>query len=222
MQNFNTTLNTDVRDDTFLRNIALSVARNMAGANVPKEHLLPILGLTDEEFELIAEDPQFERYVEQFHQELVNNGFSFEAKSRILAEDLLPIAYEMASSITTPAPVRAKMIENLVEWGNLKPKSNVSTLPGGAAFSISINLPGSTGPTEKVITVTSEAKDEEKQGEIGQKTRKKGVSPQKSAIIPKDDAIKPMPVRTEEMKEKLFGLFDEGDDYVYAGDDVNL
>jgi hypothetical protein len=83
------------------------------------------------------------------------NGFSFAAKSRILAEDLLPTAYHMVKDPDVPAAVRAKIIENFVEWGDLKPKNNaIST--AGPGFSITINLPNTANSAQKTIVLEAE------------------------------------------------------------------
>lgn len=72
-------------------------------------------GLTQTEYDQIAANPQYKRYLEAYTTELKENGFSFAAKSRVLAEDLLPVAYHMAKDPDVPAATRAKMIENLVD-----------------------------------------------------------------------------------------------------------
>lgn len=131
-----------VRADQFLRSLALSVARNRVGANRPIAEVLTAEGVTEQEFIVLADNPQFKRYVEAYTADLKENGFSFSAKSKVLAEDLLPVAYHMARDEETPAAVRAKIIENLVEWADLKPKKTVDTAQGNNGYSITINIPG--------------------------------------------------------------------------------
>jgi hypothetical protein len=133
--------------DNTLRDLAMAVARNNVGAMRPLQEVAASEGITLQEYSEIAKNPMFLRYVDIYSTELQENGFSFSAKSRILAEDLLPVAYHMARDVDVPAAVRMKAIENLVEWGDLKPKAAAST-QAGAGFSITINIPDpNTGKT---------------------------------------------------------------------------
>jgi hypothetical protein len=208
--------------DTQLRTIALAFARNKLGANVAVEQLLPALGIEEDEYEILAENPQFERYVEAYTAELQENGFSFAAKARILAEDLLPDAYKMAKDREISPAVRAKMIENLVEWGDLKPKNNTNLAAPGAGFSITINLPGGQ---QHVLKDVNTVENDEKPAKKAKKSPKTLENkPEKALEIPVlDDVVVPKiaQIDTEAVKNKLSELFDEGDDYVYAGDDVH-
>jgi hypothetical protein len=208
--------------DTQLRTIALAFARNKLGANVAVEQLLPALGIEEDEYEILAENPQFGRYVEAYTAELQENGFSFAAKARILAEDLLPDAYKMAKDREISPAVRAKMIENLVEWGDLKPKNNANLAAPGAGFSITINLPGGQQHVLKDVNTVENDEKVVKKAKKSSKTLEN--KPEKALEIPVlDDVVVPKiaQIDTEAVKNKLSQLFDEGDDYVYAGDDVH-
>jgi hypothetical protein len=130
--------------DALLRSVALAIARNQVGQQRPITELLPSEGITQQEYDDLSKNPQFKQYVDAYAKELTESGFSFAAKSRVLAEDLLPMAYKMAKDGDVPAPVRAKMIENLVEWGDLKPRKDVALGQVGSGFSITINIPDSS------------------------------------------------------------------------------
>ena len=128
------------------------------GAKLPIHSVIAGEGLTQTEYDQIAANPQFQRYLEAYTNELRDNGFSFSAKSRVLAEDLLPTAYHMAKDPDVPAATRAKMIENLVDWGDLKPKtSGIST--AGPGFSITINLPSTPNSAPKTLVLEAEAQE---------------------------------------------------------------
>jgi hypothetical protein len=159
------------------------------GAQLPIHGVIAGEGLTQTEYDQIAANPQFQRYLEAYTTELRENGFSFAAKSRVLAEDLLPVAYHMAKDPDVPAATRAKMIENLVDWGDLKPK-NSSNSTAGPGFSITINIP-TVGQTP-AKTIVLEAENAE--------------NPQKT-------------LENAEITEKYQISLAEPDDYVYAGDD---
>jgi hypothetical protein len=149
-----------VSDDNVLRDLAMAVARNNVGANHPLQQVVASEGLTLSDYQDIAKNPQFIRYVDGFTNDLKENGFSFAAKARVLAEDLLPHTYHMAKDTDTPAAVRMKAIENLVEWGDLKPKNN-QTMQNGPGFSITISLPDPSGSKTHSITVDHPDQSEE-------------------------------------------------------------
>lgn len=134
-------MHSEIYADTMLRSVALSVARNQVGANRPMQEVLSSEGITTQQYSKIANNPMYKRYLDNYVRELQDSGFSFAAKCKVLAEDLLPIAYAMARDPDVPPATRAKMVENLVDWADLKPKSNVQVNAGGSGFSISFNFP---------------------------------------------------------------------------------
>ena len=169
--------------DNTLRDLAMAVARNNVGAMRPLQEVAASEGITLQEYSEIAKNPMFLRYVDIYSVEMQESGFSFSAKSRILAEDLLPTAYHMAKDADVPAAVRMKAIENLVEWGDLKPKASANP-QSGPGFSITINIPDpNTGKNQSITLEHNNAAFEPTQA---------------------------IPVM----------LFEEGDEYEYAGDDV--
>lgn len=146
-------MNQNVSADTNLRELALTIARNEVGANVPLSEVLANECLSADEYEKIAKNPVFAQYLKQIKAELVENGFSFASKCRVLAEDLLANAYRMAKDDDTPAAVRLRALENLVDWGDLKPKTAFSGA-NGPGYSIVINLPGvGAGASATQVTI---------------------------------------------------------------------
>ena len=186
--------------DAELRAVAIAVARNNVGARRPEHEIAASEGITNAEFDQIKQNPQFKSYLEAYERDLRENGFSFAAKSRVLAEDLLPDAYFLAKDSNIPPAVRVKMIENLVEWAELKPKKDQGQIAVGSGFSITINLPDSdqNGPknAEKLVI------DHEEIAEIVEMAENE----------PEIDEKRP--------KLSLKNLFDEDEGYEYAGDDV--
>jgi hypothetical protein len=140
-----------VRADLFIQSLALSVARNQVGAALPIGQVLKSEGLTLTEYQDIEANPIYQAYLTRYVGELTESGFSFESKCRVLAEDLLPSFYHMARDPDIPAPVRAKVVENLVKWANLEPKTDVK-VGSGTGFSINIVLPGENGGGSTTIT----------------------------------------------------------------------
>lgn len=148
-----------IHADHLLRSVALAIARNAVGAMRPEHEIAASEGITVQELQAISSNPQFKQYVDAFTKELRESGFSFAAKCRVLAEDLLPNAYHMVKDPDVPAAVRAKVIENLVEWADLKPKRDTGVATQGAGFSITINLPTAAqiaqGKTSEIVEVVT-------------------------------------------------------------------
>lgn len=189
-------MHSSIHADQLLRELALSIARNSVGAMRPTHEIVAGEGLTQTEYDQIAANPQFQRYVDMYVKELKDSGFSFSAKARVLAEDLLPTLYHMAKDLDTPAAVRRQAITDIVEWAELKPKTN-QIAQTGPGFSITINLPsvGNSAPQTLVL----------------------------EAETPKNDDFEALtgdfelPFAEKVHKTPLFLAEDEN--YVYAGDD---
>lgn len=186
-------MHSSINADQLLRGLALAVARNEVGAQRPIDEVIAGEGLTRTEFANISANPMYKRYVESYVTDLKENGYSFAAKSKVLAEDLLPVAYHMARDDDVPAAVRAKLIENLVEWADLKPKRNVEAT-SGPSYGISIVINGTTATTVSAQPHTIEA-------------------------IP-SEAIINLPAAPEKAPSAI--VFDEPDSYEYAGEDHYL
>jgi hypothetical protein len=92
--------------------------------------------------------------------------------------------------------VRAKILENLVDWGDLKPK-NTANSSAGPGFSITINIPTVGQTPAKTIVLEAE------NAENLQKTSKFDEDEIKMLGLPRKQEIS----------------LAEGDDYEYAGDD---
>jgi len=200
-------MHSGIHADAELRAVAIAVARNNVGAKRPEHEVAASEGITDAELIEIKRNPQFKRYLEAYERDLRENGFSFSAKSRVLAEDLLPDAYFLARDKNIPPAVRVKMIENLVEWGELKPKKDQGQLAVGSGFSITINLPDSDQKVheEREIVIEHDEIDEKTPDLVLEQLEKPENEPK---------------TVEKEPKLSLKNLFDEDEEYEYAGDDV--
>jgi hypothetical protein len=122
--------------------LALALARNQVGEKLPIADVLHMQNITEAQAETYLNDPMFVAAVKRMAKELTENGFSFEAKCRILAEAVLKTAYSIVQDDEAPSAVRMKGIENLVEWGGLKPKNtNNQNNAAGPGFTIQIVVP---------------------------------------------------------------------------------
>lgn len=123
-----------------LRLLALAVARNRVGPDDPVEEVLAREGVTPEEFSNLLSDQVFTRHVKAFVTELTEKGFSFTAKCRVLAEDVVHELYHLARDADVPAAARVKAVENLVDWGGLAQKAAQTTAGGPGAYQLVINF----------------------------------------------------------------------------------
>lgn len=173
-------MHSSIHSDQLLRELALSIARNSVGAMLPIHQIVAGEGLTQTEYDQIAANPQFQRYVDMYVKELKDTGFSFSAKARVLAEDLLPTLYHMAKDSDVPAAVRRQAITDIVEWAELKPKTN-QIAQTGPGFSITINIPSVGNTPQQAIVLEAVAT------EIEEITPKLVENEQKTAIFLAED-----------------------------------
>lgn len=207
-----------VRADVFLKSLALAVARNEVGAARPIAEVLKTEGIQLAEYQDIEQNPTFQSYLSKYTQELKESGFSFEAKCKLLAEDMLPGFYHLGRDPDTPAPVRAKVMEQLVKWANLEPKNDIA-LGGNAGFSINIVLPGDTSGETTTIT----ANIQQNQPTEDTDSESEAIDAEFSEITDNETVQEPSdtPQRTLQSTNDLLAIFfDETEDYEYAGDDV--
>lgn len=204
-----------VRADLFLKSLALSVARNTVGANLDIQEVLKSEGIQLVEYQDIEKNSTYQGYLSKYKQELVDSGFSFEAKCRVLAEDMLPGFYSLGRDPDTPAAVRAKVMEQMVKWANLEPKNDIA-LGGNAGFSINIVLPSDSGGEPTTITA-----------EIQPKEVASGSEDEQDALEGEFDSVSDEQDESESLEQPqmlgsdiLSAFFDESEDYQYAGDDV--
>jgi len=207
-----------VRADVFLKSLALAVARNEVGASRPIAEVLKTEGIQLVEYQEIEQNPTFQSYLSKYTQELKESGFSFEAKCKLLAEDMLPGFYHLGRDPDTPAPVRAKVMEQLVKWANLEPKNDIA-LGGNAGFSINIVLPGESSGEKTTIT----ANIQQNQPTEDTDSESEAIDAEFSEIADNEAVQEPSnaPKLIPQSPNDLLAIFfNETEDYEYAGDDV--
>ena len=188
-------MHNSIAADQLLRELAISVARNNVGAMRPIAEIVAAEGLTQTEYDAIAVNPTFQRYVDAFTKEFRDNGYSLQAKARILVEDLMASLYHDVKDKDQPLAARAKVFDTMVSIADAIPKNNQNVV-AGPGFSITFNLTG------------------------GSQTVAKGVPEGLSDV---EDAVEITPEMLENgQKTADFHVpttFAEPDDYEYAGDD---
>lgn len=91
----------------------------------------------------LIQNPLFLKQLEGYKQELEASGMSFRMKARVLAEDLLPEAYDIAKDPAYPAAVRADMIQWMTKIADLEPvKANGKDVAQTGGFSLQILFAG--------------------------------------------------------------------------------
>ena len=137
-----------------LQSLAMALARNEVGPKLPIRDVLAAEGVSESFADTALTDPIFQNLLKKYKVELTENGFSFQAKCRVIAEDVLSTHYAIIQDKDVPAAVRVKAIENVVKWGDLEPSTAMANKNTGPMFSIKISLPQ---PNASTIHVNAEA-----------------------------------------------------------------
>ena len=145
-------MHNSIAADQLLRELAISVARNNVGAMRPVAEIAAAEGLTQTEYDAIAVNPAFQRYVDAFTKEFRDNGYSLQAKARILVEDLMASLYHDVKDKDQPLAARAKVFDTMVSIADAIPKNNQNVV-AGPGFSITFNL---SGGSQTITKSTSE------------------------------------------------------------------
>lgn len=91
--------------------------------------------------------------VQQYVDEFQSTGLTFRLKASVQASQLLDTLWEMVHDEEVSSTTRLEAIRSVVKWAGLEPSN---TKPSDTpAFSLVINLPGSTEP----VTLTAERVD---------------------------------------------------------------
>ena len=91
----------------------------------------------------LIQNPLFVKQLEDYKRELEASGMSYRMKARVLAEDLLPEAYDIARDTSYPAAVRADMIQWMTKIADLEPaKSSGKDVAQVGGFSLQILFAG--------------------------------------------------------------------------------
>ena len=139
-----------VNQEIDTQSLALEVARNQVGMRLPVAELLTQLGVDEETFLQLAQNPLFKKQVNAYKKELEDNGVSFQLKAKIQAEEMLKRGWQLVHDSDTPPAVAVKQIENTVRWAGLDNKTqDVQSV--GSGFSIVINIPNASSPQEKTV-----------------------------------------------------------------------
>lgn len=140
-----------------LQSLALAIARNNVGEQLPISQVLAREHYTQAQYDQLLQDTLFTNLVESYELELVEKGFSFMAKNKVAAEDGIRDMYRLLKDPDTPAAVKVKIHENFVANSGLAPKPTAAgglNGEGGAGIVINITAPAGYNPQIKIAPVT--------------------------------------------------------------------
>lgn len=90
----------------------------------------------------LMESPGFTKLLARVSAEVRESGLSFRMKARVIAEDLLPHAHEMATDPRMSAAVRADLIKWAAKVAALEPKEGKEDGKQGGGLNLSITFAG--------------------------------------------------------------------------------
>lgn len=100
-------------------------------------------GISEDEWDLIRNDPTFLADLQRAVDMLKEEGMSFRFKAKLQAEEMLKTNWRMVHDPNTPPAVRADLIKATMRWAQYDTPPSAQQLPPGAGFSININFAGS-------------------------------------------------------------------------------
>lgn len=138
-----------------IQSLALAIARNNVGEQVPVSQVLAREHYTQAQYDQLLTDKVFTNLIESYELELIEKGFSFMAKNKVAAEDGIRDMYRLLKDPDTPAAVKVKIHENFVANSGLVPKVQAGTALGGeGGAGIIINITAPPGYTAAVSKTT--------------------------------------------------------------------
>lgn len=136
--------------------IALAVARNYLGMQLPLTELLESLGLSPYTMSALLSNDEFGKLVCKYRRELEEDNEGIRLKSAIALEACIPQLYRLVHDHETPPTVVVQGFKALAETAGVT-KQDAKT-PAGPGFTINIDLSGMrelTTAAERAIEVSA-------------------------------------------------------------------
>ena len=108
----------------------------------PPEEVFARYNYSEERARELLSDPSFEKMLARIAAEIRESGLTFRTKARIMAEELLPQAFEMATDPFTSSAVRADLIKWSAKVSGLEPKDKDDGRTAGGGLTLSITFAG--------------------------------------------------------------------------------
>lgn len=107
-------------------------------------------GYSPEQAADLLESPAFMLLMQQAQKEVLENGISFRTKAKLIANELLPYAHDIATDPLQSAAVRASLIQWTVKIAGLEPKEMKDDGKSGSGLTLSIQFSGM--PPQQVVS----------------------------------------------------------------------
>lgn len=91
-----------------------------------ESEILERYNVSPDQYSKLKKTPAFNQQIVDYRAEIKEKGLSFKAKAKIMAEDLLNHAYDMARDSGTSAQVRLDTIKFVTKVADLEPKETKS------------------------------------------------------------------------------------------------
>lgn len=124
-------------DDPSLIGFPPTLPIELALAETPRNELLTAYGIGPVEWDVLRENPVFQKAVADAVEMMQREGMSFRAKARMQAEALLETSWAIIHAKDTPSPVKADLIKSTWKVAGVEPKETLAAI---APLQIVINL----------------------------------------------------------------------------------
>jgi hypothetical protein len=150
----------DLAKETFVdeHELALQLARNALGMQLPVEEVLDRLGIAPAELIQLSKSNNFREMVKSYRSELEKDGEGIRLKSAVALEHSIKRLYRLIHDVETPANVVVQGVKQLADMAGVS-KPEVQNVATGAGFVVNIDLSGLTDtpkPQKVVIDATKE------------------------------------------------------------------
>lgn len=127
----------------------------------PPEEVFARYQLTVEAAKELIASPPFNEMLVRIEAEVKEQGLTFRAKARIMAEDLLKDGYEMATDANTQQSVRADLIKWFTKVGDLEPAAKKDEgVKSGQGLTLAITFAGAAPQAiltgREIVTIDQE------------------------------------------------------------------
>ena len=102
--------------------------------------ILERYSLTDAEYEYLTCHPAFRSQLAVAQKTILEEGLSFKAKAKVLAETHLQTMDEMLNDSMTPPATKLGVFQSLAKLGGLEPKPQSTDGPSTPTFALQINI----------------------------------------------------------------------------------
>lgn len=137
--------------------VAFDMALLLEGSGETLDDIADRYAITSSDIIRYKEDPLFIKRVEDYREDVRDQGLTFRVKARAQAEELLTTSWLLIHNEDVSPSVKADLIKSTVKWAGLevKPDAQIEA-GGGGGVQISINLGGAGAPASpsNLIDVT--------------------------------------------------------------------